>query len=73
MELHWGEASPGTESEHNNIVVTAKGQPFGQGLLLDCWRYGRLVLIPLATDPHYKWKENKAEFARRLPIVSAPR
>ena len=66
IELHWGEAFPGTTSEHNNVVVTARGQPFVQGLLLDCWRYGRLVCISVAADhQHYEWKENKAQ-ARRV-------
>jgi len=73
LELHWGEAFPNTTSEHNNIVVTAKGQPFRQGLLLDCWRYGRLVCIPLATDSHYVWKENQREFARKLPAAAGKR
>ena len=40
LELHWAESFIGTPSEHNVIVVTAKGQPFAQGILLDNWRYG---------------------------------
>jgi len=66
LEFHWGESFPGTISEHNNVVVTGKGQPFQQGLLLDCWRYGRLIWLSVAADRHYKWKENKAVAARVL-------
>ncbi|HEV2841800.1 MAG TPA: hypothetical protein VGW39_10775 [Chthoniobacterales bacterium] len=67
LELHWAESFERTASEHNVIVVTARGQPFHQGILLDNWRYGgRLVWGPVTGDPHYQWKENKAEAARRL-------
>ena len=49
----------GLPSEHNVIVVTAKGQPFAQGILLDNWRYGgNLVYGPVAADPNYRWTEN---------------
>jgi hypothetical protein len=67
LEFHWAESFERTASEHNVIVVTAKGQPFYQGILLDNWRYGgRLIWGPVTGDPHYQWKENKAEAARRL-------
>jgi hypothetical protein len=67
LELHWAESYAGAPSEHNVIVVTAKGQPFEQGILLDNWRYGgNLVYGPVAADPNYKWKENIGEAARRL-------
>lgn len=67
LELHWAESFVKTSSEHNVIVVTARGQPFHQGILLDNWRYGgRLVWGVVTEDPHYQWKENKAEMARRL-------
>lgn len=67
LELHWGESFAGTLREHNVIVVTAKGQPFAQGILLDNWRRsGWLLWGPVAQDSRYQWKENKAEVARRL-------
>lgn len=67
IELHWAESFERTASEHNVIVVTAKGQPFHQGILLDNWRYGgHLIWGPVTGDPHYRWKENKREIARRL-------
>ena len=67
LELHWAESFIGTISEHNVIVVTARGQPFAQGILLDNWRYGgRLIWGPVSEDPHYRWKENKGEAIRRL-------
>ena len=67
LELHWAESYEATASEHNVIVVTAVGQPFSQGILLDNWRYGgRLFWGPVTGDPEYRWKENKTEAARRL-------
>src|SRR5207249_10103261 len=52
LELHWAESFERTMSEHNVIVVTAKGQPFLQGILLDNWRYGgRLIWGPVTGDP----------------------
>ncbi|PYL92552.1 MAG: hypothetical protein DMF14_03640 [Verrucomicrobia bacterium] len=52
LELHWAESGPNTGAEHNVIVVTARGQPFGEGILLDLWRYSGTL--------------NKSELARRL-------
>lgn len=67
LELHWAESFERTASEHNVIVVTAVGQSFQRGILLDNWRYGgRLIWGPVTGDPHYRWKENKAEALRRL-------
>jgi hypothetical protein len=67
LDLHWAESNPGTEGEHNVIVVTAKGQPFRKGIILDNWRYsGHLVYCWVTMDPQYRWKENPAELARRL-------
>jgi len=67
LELHWAESGPNTGAEHNVIVVTARGQAFGEGILLDLWRYsGTLVWTHVGTDPDYRWAENKSELARRL-------
>jgi hypothetical protein len=66
LELHWGEAFARTFSENNGVVVTAKGQPFAQGIVLDAWRYqGRLYWGPVRKDPEkYEWKENKEQYDR---------
>ena len=67
LELHWAESGANTGAEHNVIVVTARGQPFGEGILLDLWRYsGSLVWTHVGMDPDYRWMENKSELARRL-------
>jgi hypothetical protein len=73
LELHWGEAFARTFSENNGVVVTAKGQPFAQGIVLDAWRYqGRLYWGPVRKDPEqYKWKENKAQYDRVFQTKAA--
>jgi hypothetical protein len=51
VELHWGEHDPGTWRENNCIVVTAKGQPFNRGIMLECWRHlGHLYFGLVASD-----------------------
>src|SRR5207253_5151747 len=71
LELHWAESGARTGAEHNVIVVTARGQPFGEGILLDLWRYsGTLVWTHVTMDPDYQWTENKSELARRLGRTS---
>jgi hypothetical protein len=71
LETHWAESFANRLSEHNVIVVTAKGQPFEQGILLDNWRSGgHLIYGPAAADPEYRWTENSAETARRLKMKS---
>jgi hypothetical protein len=67
LELHWAEAYAGNWREHNCVVVTAKGQPFRDGILLDCWRHsGHLFWSAVATD-NYPWIEDSryAGIARR--------
>lgn len=67
LEQHWGESDAGTDTEHNLIVITARGQPFEQGIMLDNWRRsGRLLWGPLHGDPDHKWNENRDAFNRRL-------
>ena len=59
LELHWGIARADTAREHNSVVVTARGQPFDEGIVLDPWRRsGRLVWSPVAADK-YPWVEGE--------------
>jgi hypothetical protein len=63
LELHWGDAYRDTWRENNCLVVTAKGQPFERGMILECWRhFGHLRwnLVPSDEDRYYentKWAE----------------
>ena len=70
LELHWGEANPGNWRENNCIVVTAKGQPFNRGIILDCWRQlGHLRYGPVLSDAD-PYVENGA-YARFVRARSA--
>ena len=63
LELHWADAYRDTWQENNCLVVTAKGQPFERGMILECWRhFGHLRwnLVPSDQDPYYEnteWAE----------------
>ena len=70
LELHWGEAHAGDWRENNCIVVTAKGQPFNHGIILDCWRQlGHLRCGPVLSDAD-PYVENSA-YARFVRARSA--
>jgi hypothetical protein len=58
FQLHWGVAYRGSElREHNTVVVTARGQPFEEGIVLDPWRNsGELYWVRVNAD-HYPWQE----------------
>jgi len=43
LVLHWGVYDPGRSGESNCVVVTARNQPFQEGIVIDGWRRaGRL-------------------------------
>jgi len=72
LELHWGEANPGNWRENNCIVVTAKGQPFNRGIMLECWRHlGHLYCGPVVADED-PYVENSA-YAHFVRAKSAPK
>ena len=57
LELHRGAARLDTRREHSCVVLTAQGQPFDQGMVLDAWRRsGRLVWAKVKEDK-YPWIE----------------
>lgn len=63
LELQWAEAYPNSRLEHNVVVVLARGQPLGNGYIIDGWRAaGRLLWWPVRKD-EYPWKNNEAETA----------
>src|ERR1051325_12289 len=73
LELHWGDAYRDTWRENNCVVVTAKGQPFDRGMILECWRhFGHLRwnLVPSDQDPYLentKWAEKVRARAASKP------
>ena len=66
LELHWGDAYRGTWRENNCLVVTAKGQPFERGMILECWRhFGHLRWNLVLSDEDRYYENTKwAQFVR---------
>jgi len=58
LDLHWGEAHAGTWMENNCLVVTAKGQPFDRGMILDCWRHFGHLRWNLVPSDEDRYSEN---------------
>lgn len=60
-DVLWGVSRYGTWREHNSVVVTAAGQAFDRGLVLDPWRNaGDLYWAPVATDD-YDWQRHPGD------------
>ena len=58
LELHWGESYAGTYRENNCLVVTAKGQPFDRGMILECWRHFGHLRWNLVRSDEDRYYEN---------------
>lgn len=58
LELHWGESYAGTYRENNCLVVTAKGQPFDRGMILECWRHFGHLRWNLVLSDEDRYYEN---------------
>ena len=57
LQLYWGVAHRGSElREHNCVVVTAKGQRFFKGIVLDPWRNSGNLYWARVTKDSYPWK-----------------
>jgi hypothetical protein len=57
LELHRAVARLGRSGEHSAVVVTARGQDFDQGIVLDAWRHGGKLHWALVKDDRffYPW------------------
>ena len=57
FQLHWGVAYRGSElREHNCVVVTARGQSFFKGIVLDPWRNSGNLFWAQVSKDSYPWK-----------------
>ena len=65
LQLHWGVAHKDDMwLEHSGVIVTARGRPFEEGLVLDAWRHsGRLRWANVDGD-RYPWVRM---FKRKFP------
>jgi hypothetical protein len=61
LELHWGIANHDIllRLEHSSVVITARGQSFEEGLVLDPWRHSGELYWTLVKDDSYSWKQEQ--------------
>ena len=56
FDLHWGVAYKGDLwLEHSGVIVTAKGRPFAEGIVLDAWRHAGRLRWARVRDDRYPW------------------
>lgn len=79
FDVYWGVAYPTRpfRLEHSSVVITARGQAFETGIVLDGWRNsGELYFVPVTQDKRYQWElfDDKvtAEHRRTQNAVTAP-
>lgn len=57
IELHRGVAALATPREHSCVVITAPGQCFEEGIVLDAWRNCGYLAWAVVKKDKFKWKE----------------
>ncbi|MCV6593178.1 MAG: hypothetical protein OIF48_09525 [Silicimonas sp.] len=60
--------------EHSTAIVSAKGDDFRAGIVLDPWRKGGVLThVPTALDPDYRWDPQEEILARKRARKTASR
>src|SRR5512137_3025286 len=57
LQLHRGVARLETRREHSSVVLTAPGQLFDQGIVLDAWRHSGRLYWGTVWEDKYPWIE----------------
>ena len=70
LELHRGVAELGNRHEHSCVVVTAIGQDFNEGIVLDAWRDGGWLCWARVPDDKYKWEEVELDYVEELQVAA---
>jgi len=62
LDLHWGIANHDIllRLEHSSVVITARGQNFEEGLVLDSWRHSGELYWVLVRQDSYSWKPEQS-------------
>ena len=56
----------GVRIDHSTAIISRKGDPYQQGVVLDPWRQGgTLFFAPVADDTRYFWEAREVVLARR--------
>lgn len=69
LEMHRAIAEPATmfRLEHSTAIISARGDSFDEGLVLDPWRKGgEMTWVPVKEDAMYDWEARTEVAARRL-------
>jgi len=69
LEMHRAIAEPDTifRLEHSTAIISARGDSFDGGLILDPWRKGgEMTWVPVKEDSMYDWEARTEVAARRL-------
>jgi hypothetical protein len=56
LVIHRGVARLGKRGEHSSVVLTAPGQAFEEGVVLDGWRRSGRLYWQTVRDDKYKWQ-----------------
>jgi hypothetical protein len=59
FDIYWGAANQGNFRENNALVVTAKGEPFEEGLAIDAWRAAGRPYWHAVKGDRYPWLPSK--------------
>jgi len=57
LQIRRGGARWGTSREHSSVVLTAPGQAFDQGIVLDAWRHSGHLYWAGVKEDKYPWIE----------------
>jgi hypothetical protein len=71
LDLHWGVAHKDDMwLEHSGVIVTAKGRPFAEGLVIDAWRHSGRLRWARVEEDRYPWAKM---YKRKFPETMPPR
>jgi len=70
FKLNWGVAYEGGLRENNALVITAKGQDFSKGLMIDAWRSSGRPFWRIVKDDRFPWKQRLDVWENGKLIVS---
>ncbi|MEM6387618.1 MAG: hypothetical protein AAF718_15430 [Pseudomonadota bacterium] len=59
----------GVRIDHSTAIISAKGDGFANGIVLDPWRTGgELFFAPVVEDTRYRWEAREAVLGRRRDL-----
>lgn len=74
LEMHRAIANADNEFriDHSTAIISARGDTFDEGVVLDPWRFGGVLFwSPLLEDERYEWVERSVVLRNRYPELYA--